>query len=567
MADERPGSIDVLVVGAGPVGLTLAAELQRYGATCRIVDRAPQPTDKSKAVIVHARMLEHFDHLELEQTFLARGTMVHSVSFFVQSKRVAQLDFVGTDTRYPFVLCIPQDVTENILGTRLADVGVHVERSVEFLDFDQDDGGVTSRLRHPDGSIEEVRTRYLVGCDGSRSTVRDKAGITFEGLAYEEEWILADVQLETDFFVRDEASLFVELRHFLAVFPLPGDRWRLIAVRKVADPTEAAAPATVEEFETVLLKHTRRAVRVFDPIWITPFRIGHKQADRLRVGRVFIAGDAAHIHSQVGGQGMNTGLQDAINLGWKLALSVRGQAEPRLLDTYEEERLPVIRSVLWGTDLATRAFTLRRKVDQQTLNTLGRFAIGLLPVHDYLTRSISQVGINYRARGYTSPAPADGARQRQWGRRPRLVAQPGDHAPRAPHLKLLPDSPTIRLYDLLRHNGHTVVFLQGKRQTDLAGDAVVDFARELRDVFGDELHFIGVRLRDTWKASTFGFPLVHDVAAEMHKAYGATTPTVIVIRPDCYIAFRSAWQDRNTLAPFLSAYLLSTESTASLEPT
>jgi 2-polyprenyl-6-methoxyphenol hydroxylase-like FAD-dependent oxidoreductase len=565
MADAGLGSPDVLTVGAGPVGLTLAAELQRYGATSRIVDRAPQPTDKSKAVIVHARTLEHFDHLELEHTFLARGTMVSAVSFFVRSKRVAQLNFDSTDTRYPFVLCIPQDVTENILGNRLGDVGLHVERSVEFIDFEQDEAGVTSRLRHPDGSIEEVRTRYLVGCDGSRSTVREKAGITFEGLAYEEEWILADVQLETDFFSRDEASLFAEPHHFLAVFPLPGDRWRLITVRKIADPNETSAPATVEEFEAVLLKHTRRAVAVSDPLWITPFRIGHKQAGQLRAGRVFIAGDAAHIHSQVGGQGMNTGLQDAINLGWKLALAVRGQAQPRLLDTYEEERLPVISSVLWGTDLATRAFTLRRKLDQQTVNVLGRFAVGLLPVHNYLTRSITQLGINYRDRGYTSPTRADGARR--WGRRPRLVAQPGDHAPRAPHLKLLPDSTTIRLYDFLRHNGHSIVFLQGKRQSDVTGDEVVGFTRELRTTFGEDLQFLGARLRDSWKVNTFDFPLVHDVAGAMHQAYDAVTPTVVVIRPDCYIAFRSEWADRSTLTPFLNAYLRSAQPRASLEPT
>ena len=157
MADERPGSTDVLIVGAGPVGLMLAAELQRYGATCRIVDRAPQPTDTSKAVIVHARMIEHLDHLGLEHTFLAGGTMVHSVSFFAQAKRVAQLDFDDSDTRYPFVLCIPQHTTENILADRLAEGGLQVERPVEFIDFRQDDGGVTSRLRHPDGPPRRPR--------------------------------------------------------------------------------------------------------------------------------------------------------------------------------------------------------------------------------------------------------------------------------------------------------------------------------------------------------------------------------------------------------------------------
>jgi 2-polyprenyl-6-methoxyphenol hydroxylase-like FAD-dependent oxidoreductase len=554
MADTRTGSTDVLIVGAGPVGLMLAAELQRHGATCRIVDRAPQPTDKSKAVVVHARTLEHLDHLELEQSFLAHGTTVHAVSFFVQSKRVVQLHFGGSDTRYPFVLCIPQSTTENLLGNRLAEAGLQVERRVEFIDFHQSDAGVTSRLRHASGSVEEVESRYLCGCDGSHSGVREGTGIAFTGLSYEEEWILADVQLQKNaFFARDEVSIFAEPQHFLAIFPLPGDRWRLIAVRKIADPTEAAAPATVEEFERLLLHHTGRAIPVFDPAWITPFRIGHKHADRLRAGRVFLCGDAAHIHSQVSGQGMNTGLQDAVNLGWKLGLACRGHAQPRLLDTYEEERLPVIRKVLLGTDLATRAVTLRHAVGQQTVNMLARLLMEFEPVHNYLTRTIAELSMNYRTRGYTSSFYSEHTERR--AHRLRHITLPGDHAPRAPDLVILPDRKAVRLYDLLRHVGHSVVFMQGERQSDLTGDEVVGFARELHTAFEDELHFIAVRLRDTWKPTTFDFCLVEDVADEMHLAYDAETPTVYVIRPDNYIAFRSDWGNRTALIPFLNAYL------------
>jgi 2-polyprenyl-6-methoxyphenol hydroxylase-like FAD-dependent oxidoreductase len=553
VANPPSSSPDVLVVGAGPVGLMLASELRRHGATCRIVDRAAQPTDKSKAVVVHARTLEHLDHLQLEHEFLQRGTIVHAVSVFADGRRLAQLHFDGTDSRYPFVLCIPQSATEQILGKHLAALGVQPERRVEFVDFEQDNSGVTSRLRSSDGRIEELRTKFLCGCDGSHSTVREKAGIPFGGQGYEEEWILADVKVKEAVFARDEVTLFAEPHHFLAIFPLPENRWRLIAVRKIAVPEETAAPATVEEFTAMVLHHTKQALTIYDPVWIAPFRIGYKHAEHINQGRIFLSGDAAHIHSQVSGQGMNTGLQDAVNLGWKLALVCKGHAKPGLLASYEAERLPTIKKILFGTDLATKAVTMRHSLGQEAVNQLARLLIEFEPVHDYLNRNITELEINYRGIGCISPHYAKQSRRRAL--RLRRVAIPGDHAPRAPHLSTLPDQIGIRFYDFLRHAGHTVVFLQGEHSPGPSSGEVVGFAKELSTRFVTEIHPIAVRLEDTWNPADFNFPVVEDISEEMHYAYDAESPSVYLIRPDGYIGFRSDWNNRNALKPFLETYL------------
>jgi 2-polyprenyl-6-methoxyphenol hydroxylase-like FAD-dependent oxidoreductase len=553
MASSTASPADVLVVGAGPVGLMLASELQRHGAACRVVDRAPAATDKSKAVVVHARTLEHLDHLQLERKFLEQGTVVHGVSFFTEKRRVAHLSFDGAESRYPFVLCIPQSDTEALLGEHLNGLVVQIERRVDFLDFTQDAEGVTSRLKHPDGRIEEVRTKYLCGCDGSHSTVREKAGIAFIGESYEEEWILADVKIADSPFVRDDVTIFAEPNHFFAVFPLPEDRWRLIAVRKIADPREPAASATVEEFAAMLLRDTGKALTIFDPAWITPFRIGHKHAEHISAGRIFLSGDAAHIHSQVSGQGMNTGLQDAVNLGWKLALACRARATLALLGTYEAERLPVIRKVLYGTDLATRAVTIRHAVSQQALTRFARLLIEFEPVQRYLTRNIAELAINYRAGGYVSQEYAAGSGRR--AHRLRHVTLPGDHAPRAPQLATLPGRKDIRFYDLLRHTGHTAVFFQGERAPGPAATDVAAFASTLRSRFGDEIHPLAICLDDSWKPANFPFPIVEDIREEMHFAYDAELPSLYLIRPDGYIAFRSDWSDRAALMPFLETFL------------
>ena len=556
---ERP--LDALVVGAGPVGLLLACELRRHGASCRIVDRSPARTDESKAVIIHARTIEHLDHLGLEQEFIGRGTLVHRVSFFQGGRRLAQLHFDRIDSRYRFVLDLPQSTTEQLLDEKLQSLGGAVEREVELVGVEREPDGVTATLRHADGRLERTWARYLAGCDGSHSTVRDLMDTSFDGSSYEEEWILADVKVESPPFAPDEASIYAEPGHFLAVFPLPAQRWRLIAVRKVAAPDEPMDPATLTEFEALLLHHVGEPVRLFDEAWVTPFRIGHRHATHLRDGDVFLCGDAAHIRSQVSGQGMNTGLQDAANLGWKLALACLGRARPGLLDTYEVERLPAIKKTLFGTDAATRAVTRRHTAGQHAVNKLARLFLGFEPVQDYLTRNISETEINYRDGGCVSSFYAEHAAPRVSLRRRNTV--PGDHAPDAPHLETVPEGRQVRLYDLLRHPGHTAVLLQGERVPSPPAAEAAEFVRSLQTRFGDEVRPVAVRVRNDWSGRDLGVPLLHDVDGEMHHAYDSEQASVYLVRPDGYLGFRADWADRRALIEFLETYLVATPVDAS----
>jgi FAD binding domain len=273
------------------------------------------------------------------------------------------------------------------------------------------------------------------------------------------------VRIEASPFARDEATIFAEPNQFLAVFPLPDDRWRLIAVRK-RSKSRRADPATAEEFETLLSHHFRDTVRLFDPVWVTPFRIGRRHSAHLRDGNLLLFGDAAHVRSQVSGQGLNTGVQDAVNLGWKVAMVCRGKARPELLQTYEVERLPVIKKILFGTDAATRAVTVRTAAGQRLGYRIARLLLGFRPVRDYLAPNIAEMEINYRGREYVSAASGG-----------RTGPIPGDHAPPAPHLELVPEGRAVRLYELIRHPVHTVLVLQGERTPSPQAREVADLGR------------------------------------------------------------------------------------------
>jgi 2-polyprenyl-6-methoxyphenol hydroxylase-like FAD-dependent oxidoreductase len=370
MTNPQPGAetsnepslrpLDVLVVGAGPTGLALAAQLHAYGARFRIIDRALDRAHESRALGVQPRTLEVLAGLGITDELVRHGNRAVRVKlhFGHRVARVQLFDIGTSDTQYPYLLFISQAHTERIFGEHLTAQGVKLERGSELVDLhpgtDGVNGAMTCRLRHSDGTEEVIQARYVVGCDGAHSTVRDQAGIGFEGSAYPQTFVLADV--EADGIEPGNAHAFLSARGILLFFPLGSPAtWRILAMRPRTDTTPVEQPVTLAEAQALVDTYTSIPVRLRDPVWMTNFRLYNRGATHYRTGGVFLAGDAAHIHSPAGAQGMNTGIQDAINLGWKLALVTANRANPGLLDTYEPERAPVGRRVLRFTD---RAFTV-----------------------------------------------------------------------------------------------------------------------------------------------------------------------------------------------------------------
>jgi 2-polyprenyl-6-methoxyphenol hydroxylase-like FAD-dependent oxidoreductase len=342
-------------------------------------------------------------------------------------RRVVSLrlfDLGLADTAYPFLLFLSQAETERVLGDHLSGRGVRIERGTELVGLDPAAEHVTCRLRHPDGRHETVAARYVVGCDGAHSTVRHLAGIPFEGAAYPQTFLLAD--LEVDGLEPGAAHTYLTGAGMLLFFPLGTPAtWRMLAMRPPGDQTPADAEVSVAELQAITDRYTTDELRLREPVWMTRFRLHLRAASRYRSGRVFLAGDAAHVHSPAGAQGMNTGIQDAVNLAWKLALVCAGAATPELLDTYQLERGPVGRRVLRFTN---RAFTVATSTNpivrlaRTQLPRLAPLALRAAAARAAAFRTLSQLAIDYRH----SPAASNGPDP------PRRGPKAGDRLPDAP---------------------------------------------------------------------------------------------------------------------------------------
>lgn len=384
---------DVLVVGAGPVGLVAAVDLARRGVAVRIVDKMPEPTDQSRAVVLHARSLELLDQLGVLDEIAATGVKTTGAQMHSGGSILGRVGFDTIDSPFPFSITIPQTDTERILRERLAGLGVQIERGVTYTGLEQDDTGVRASLTHPDGSVEVAHVQWLVGSDGAKGAVRHSLGLKLEGVFKGERFLMGDVDAE---FAHEKESFHIFFSPGDAVgmlFPMAGKRVRVIC--QIPEDTPEDREPTLEWLQQTV-DEREMEVRLDSARWLTIFEIHHAQVPRYRTGRAFLAGDAAHVHSPAGGLGMNTGIQDAFNLTWKLAAAVRGDASEELLDSYHDERHPVAAEVIRFTTALTRAGTLHSPFAREARNLLMKAALAMPLARHSMAGEIEQMTVEYR---------------------------------------------------------------------------------------------------------------------------------------------------------------------------
>lgn len=520
-----PKKAEVLIVGAGPVGLAAAVSLAQAGIALRIIDRLPHPINQSRAAIIHARTQEHFARLGLIDDFLAAAVKIHGAAIHGPGNALlARPSFDELPSPYPFMLGLEQFKTEAIFTGRLEGSGGRIERGVELLEFSDLGDRVSARLRHPDGTETTEEFSYLLGCDGGHSTVRAGLGLKLEGETLDATWITTDVKIRWD---RDPDEVIACLTEAGIAFiaAMNDDRWRVI-VNLPGLTREEAEKYTVEDVQKSVCERFGMQVEFYDCVWISVFGINTRMTSTMNRGRVFLCGDASHVHSPVGGQGMNTGIQDAFNLTWKLALVLRGLARPELLESYNAERHANAKRLLTRIGTATKMANLRQPVAIGVRNQIIRL-VAHLGITKIMPQIVSMLDVGYPE----SPAVGESSASRHC-RGPR----PGERAPDALGLLAAGQADPVHLFGLW----------QGDSRHQLL-------------VFGREEIYPASPLYKITRIVPEGTPAENvavDAEGGAFAVYEARPGTCYLIRPDGIIAFRSIEPDPSALASYLGHWYL-----------
>lgn len=534
MANETGADVEVLIAGAGPVGLALALELQRFGIRFRIVERKAERSTTSKALGLQPRLSEVFAILGIADTFFARGfDGVRALNLNSRAKKLLTIEMqfprnlAGREACQPRLIMIPQSLTEEILETTLADRGHAVERRRELIGFSQDRDSVSAVVRDEGGVEETIGAKFLVSCEGAHSVVRKLAGLTFTGATFPLRTLLADVTIDWDL-PDNEVQAWFHRDGSFAALPFGGQKWRLIA-ECAEDPSDRTPEVTLEQMQALIVERTgKKNVRVRDPLWLSDFRINARMVDRFRERRVFVAGDAAHIHSPAGGQGIATGIQDAANLAWKLAAFLREGAPDSLLDTYDEERRPIAREVLHRTSAVTNIIF--------ALNPIAGFVRErlLVPIlrRPFVQRrmfaKLSQLEMNYRGRSLSvhSDAMFSPVRVRAGDRTPDVVFQKAGGGEK------------VSLFQLIGSCGMIALLGPGENVGKMAG----------------ALAALGIRPFLIARNGTAPPPAecLEDLHEDFARLYGGQGPFLYLIRPDGHVALFQRRAEAAALATYLT---------------
>jgi 2-polyprenyl-6-methoxyphenol hydroxylase-like FAD-dependent oxidoreductase len=520
---ETPEVTDVFVVGAGPVGLVAGCELARRGVRVRVIDKLAQPTEQSRAIAVHARSLDMFDRMGIVDEMLSTGIKATAMQLYSGHSKLFRVPLGGVDSAFPFTLTTAQTETERVLVEHLRSLGVTVERGVELAALSQDAQGAHLTLRHDDGSTERASASWVIGADGGHSMVRRLVGTKLAGSFVGERFLLGDVDAEHQLDL-DSMHTFFSPDGPVVVLPMRDGRMRFLAEVHDAPGTPLNMHPSQEELQAVIDKRIG-GIRLLRSHWLTSFEIHHARVPAYRWGRVFLAGDAAHIHSPAGGQGMNTGMQDAFNLAWKLAAAIRGEAGDTLLDSYEAERIPVADGVITFTDRLTKAGTLSG-VPRRIRNMLIRVVSHVPAARRAMADTAEEVNVSYK----NGPL-ASGRRLRN------AKVTAGEHFP---HVVDAAIQKQLSAVCGVQNTGHVVLTVAAGQVAPAAG--------------GHGPTQVLVTASETEPATPVaGYDtVIADPDGLVAQRFGLKNGGRIVIRPDGYIGAVASLDDTTTVAGYFA---------------